>query len=111
MSGFASRPGQSKPRALDEIIASQEMLDEPGHIRWIGGAVRVERYNDVAIRLLDSVLEGIAFAPPRLTSPAAAATTVQGTSLTYDGVARLLGVSLDQTSITPGGVLAVRSCW
>jgi hypothetical protein len=51
-----------------------------------------------------------AFVPPRLTTPAAAAATVQGVSLTY-AVARLLGVSLDQTSVTPGGVLAVRACW
>lgn len=58
-----------------------------------------------------------AFASPRLISPADAAATVQGVSLTYDFVseaadaARLLGVSLDQTSVIPGGVLTVRACW
>jgi hypothetical protein len=46
-----------------------------------------------------------------LTLPDDAAATVQDASLTYDGVARLLGVSLDQTSVSPGGVLAVRACW
>jgi 4-amino-4-deoxy-L-arabinose transferase-like glycosyltransferase len=52
-----------------------------------------------------------AFAPPRLMLPADAAATVQGVSLTYDGVARLLGVSLDQTSVSPGDVLPIRACW
>jgi hypothetical protein len=52
-----------------------------------------------------------AFAPPRLTAHTDAAATIQGTSLTYDDAACLLGVSLDQTSVPPGGVLAVRACW
>ncbi|MCP4537089.1 MAG: DUF2142 domain-containing protein [Chloroflexi bacterium] len=52
-----------------------------------------------------------AFAQPRLTTPADVATIVQGTNLTYNNAARLLGVSMDQTSVAPGGVLAVRACW
>ncbi len=52
-----------------------------------------------------------AFARPRLTAPTDAAATVQGTSLTYDNVARLLGISLEQTFVPPGGVLQVRACW
>ncbi|MCX7681806.1 MAG: DUF2142 domain-containing protein [Anaerolineae bacterium] len=52
-----------------------------------------------------------AFAPPALTAPAEAARTVQGTELFYGNVARLLGVSLDRASVSPGEVLKVRACW
>ena len=52
-----------------------------------------------------------AFSPPRLTSPAAAAATVQGVELAYGNKARLLGISLDQASVAPGGTLKVRACW
>ncbi len=52
-----------------------------------------------------------AFAPPQLTSPADAVTTVQGVELTCGSTARLLGASLDRTSVVPGGTLAVRVCW
>ncbi|RLC65779.1 MAG: hypothetical protein DRI48_06235 [Chloroflexi bacterium] len=52
-----------------------------------------------------------AFAPPRLTSPANAAATVRGRELIYGNVARLLGVSVDRTSVAPEGRLKVRACW
>jgi|YNPNPStandDraft_1061719.scaffolds.fasta_scaffold00567_11 hypothetical protein len=52
-----------------------------------------------------------AFAPPRLMEPAAAAATVQPVGFTYDGSARLLGVSLDRESAAPGEWLTVRACW
>jgi hypothetical protein len=52
-----------------------------------------------------------AFAPPSLMSPNDAATTVEGTQLTYGDRARLLGVALDRASAAPGGTLAVRACW
>ncbi len=52
-----------------------------------------------------------AFAPPELLSPSEAARKVQGTELIYADVARLLGVSLDRTSVSPGSVLKVRACW
>jgi hypothetical protein len=52
-----------------------------------------------------------AFAPPALVSPAEAAATVQDTQLIYGDAARLLGVSLDRTSVAPGNTLAVRACW
>jgi len=52
-----------------------------------------------------------AFAPPELLSPSEAARKVQGTELIYGDVARLLGVSLDRTPVSPGSVLKVRACW
>ena len=52
-----------------------------------------------------------AFAQPRLTTPAAAAATVRGVSLTFDDAARLLGVSLDKSSVAPGDMLTVNACW
>jgi hypothetical protein len=52
-----------------------------------------------------------AFAPPVLLPPSEAIRKVQGTELIYADVARLLGVSLDRTSASPGSVLKVRACW
>ena len=52
-----------------------------------------------------------AFAPPRLLSSAKAASTVQGPTLTYGDTIRRLGISLDQTSVPPGGTLQTRVCW
>jgi 4-amino-4-deoxy-L-arabinose transferase-like glycosyltransferase len=52
-----------------------------------------------------------AFAPPRLLSPAEAASAVQGPPLTYGDTVRRLGISLDQTSVPPGGTLQTRVCW
>jgi 4-amino-4-deoxy-L-arabinose transferase-like glycosyltransferase len=59
-----------------------------------------------------------AFAPPQLLSPAEAAATVHGPELTYGlgvegvpDVARLLGITLDRTSVASGTTLAVRACW
>ncbi len=52
-----------------------------------------------------------AFALPRLLSPEEAAATVQPADLIYGDTARLLGVSLEQTSVAPGEWLEVRACW
>jgi hypothetical protein len=52
-----------------------------------------------------------AFARPDLIKPAAAAQSVQDASLTYDDSARLLGIALNETTVSPGGELAVRCCW
>ncbi len=78
-----------------------------------------------ASRLIPSLLTGLAllslltpwmvirpaFAPPNLIAPQAAAATVQPTSLTYDGSIRLLGISINPTSVPPGDTLQVRACW
>lgn len=52
-----------------------------------------------------------AFAPPRLTDPAAIARTVSGPQWTYGEAVRLLGASPDRPSVAPGEVLTVRVCW
>jgi 4-amino-4-deoxy-L-arabinose transferase-like glycosyltransferase len=52
-----------------------------------------------------------AFAPPRLLSLAKAAGTVEGPIVTYGDTIRRLGVTLDRTSVSPGGTLQIRVCW
>lgn len=63
-----------------------------------------------------------AFAPPRLMSLEAAQSTVQGASITYGDVARLLGASItpekktplwstEARATNPGDALSIRACW
>jgi hypothetical protein len=52
-----------------------------------------------------------AFASPRLITPAEAASTVEGEGLIYGDTARLLGITLNRPSASPGEWLEVRACW
>jgi len=111
--------GASHGRLLFPAIGAWAVL-------WVGGTAHVLLPLKSAGRwLLVLLLGGLAtlslltpwtvirpaFAPPRLLSPAAAATTVSPVNWTYGGAARLLGVALDRDSVAPGEQLAVRACW
>ncbi|MFP4395619.1 MAG: glycosyltransferase family 39 protein [Anaerolineales bacterium] len=51
------------------------------------------------------------FAPPRLGSPARMQARVEPRDLAYDERARLLGVEVTPTRVTPGDAFTVEACW